>query len=60
MDRKLGSTVPVQLQDLHYIQEKTPNNPKKVFQDNYEPPLALFDIHTSRRNQFSVDRGIFR
>jgi hypothetical protein len=29
MDRQLGSTVPVQQQDLHYIQEKTPNNPKK-------------------------------
>jgi hypothetical protein len=35
-------------------------NSKQVFEDNYEPPLVLFDIHASRGNQCSNERKIFQ
>jgi hypothetical protein len=31
-----------------------------VFEDNFEPPLALFDIHASRENHCPNGRRIFR
>jgi hypothetical protein len=52
-----GNLVPL----CQHSHEKAPNYPKEVFKDNYEAPLALFDIHhASRRNQCSDDRKIFQ
>jgi hypothetical protein len=54
-----GNLVPL----CQHSQEKAPNNPQKGFKDNYELPLAQFDIHASQGTQCterSVDRRIFR
>jgi hypothetical protein len=51
-----GNLVPL----CQHSQEKTSNNPKQVFEDNYEPPSALFDGHASRGNLCPNGRRTFR